>query len=383
MGRFIDIGNKDFSDAVADTYVDKTKLIPAINSTLRTQARMSCVTRCRRFGKSMAASMLCAYYDKSCSSRELFRGLAVESDPSFQHHLNRYRVIFLSMSDLISKYGHDPEIIEKIQADIMEDVRRVFPEVELEPRDDLMDLLLSIATEKGEEFVMVIDEWDAICREFADESVMDRYVNWLRRLFKGVNTSRVFAGAYITGILPIKKYNTESALNNFCEYTMTAPGRLAPHFGFTAKEVKALCDQRGFSFEEMERWYDGYSIGTEPSMFNPNSVMLALRNGVCSNYWSATGAFDRVATYIQMNFQGLKDDIIAMLAGESRPVRYVRFGNDINIIKSKDDVLTVLIHLGYLSYNPVTRTCRIPNLEVIKALEDSATTAPSRPTSAT
>lgn len=219
---------------------------------------------------------------------------------------------------------------------------------------------------------MVIDEWDAICREFEYGSkVMDLYVNWLRRMFKGSNTLRVFAGIYMTGILPIKKYNTESALNNFVEYSMLLPRKAARFFGFTKSEVKDLCQSHDMDFDDMTKWYDGYHIGNEPSMFNPNSVMQAIDAGVCVNFWATTGAYDKVATYIEMNFEGLKDDVISMIAGGTCPVRVTKFSNDMHDIKCKDDVLTVLIHLGYLAYNPETRRCYIPNFEVMQEMENA------------
>ena len=228
-----------------------------------------------------------------------------------------------------------------------------------------MALLIRIAAATGERFVFIIDEWDAICREFTPgTSAMDRYVNWLRRMFKGGSTMKVFAGAYLTGILPIKKYKTESALNNFIEYSMVSPRRMARYFGFTKDEVRALAERHGMDFDDLEKWYDGYQIGSEPSMFNPNSVMQAIDNDWCESYWASTGAFDAVANYIQMNYEGLKDDIIRMLAGEWIKVNTTKFQNDMSVIRSRDDVLTVLIHLGYLSYDRRTEECRIPNREV-------------------
>ncbi len=372
MARFLKIGNKRFENARNGEYVDKSELISHINRVISTELSMSCVTRCRRFGKSLAASMLRAYYDKSCDSRALFRGLAIEKDPSFEKHLNQYPVIYVEMTNLISKYGHDIDIVKKIQEDLISDLLEEYPHVKMQPSDDVMDLLGRISKETGELFFMIIDEWDAICREFKDEErVINRYVDLLRRLFKDATTEEVFVGAYITGILPIKKYNTQSALNNFKEYTMIQTGRLAKYFGFTKDEVRALCEKHEMSFEDMENWYDGYQIGSEPSMFNPNSVICALNNGECANYWNATGAFDNITFYIQKNFDGLKDAIIDMLAGGRCKVNYTRFSNDLQKIESRDDVLTVLIHLGYLSYDPSEGKCYIPNREVREEMENA------------
>ena len=228
-----------------------------------------------------------------------------------------------------------------------------------------MDFLIRIVAVKQQQFIFIIDEWDAICREFpAGASAMDNYVNWLRRMFKGGNSSQVFAAVYLTGILPIKKYNTQSALNNFTEYSMVEPMDMGQFFGFTKTEVNALAEKHGMDFAELEKWYDGYQIGDEHSMFNPNSVMMALRSRRCRSFWASTGAYDAVANYINMNYDGLKDDIINMLAGGRCKVDPTGFQNDMSVIRSKDDVLTVLIHLGYLSYDWEKSVCYIPNREV-------------------
>ena len=364
MGTYINIGNEGFQSARNSEYVDKSGLIAIVNKTLFTEQRFSCVTRCRRFGKSMAAKMLCAYYDHSVDSHTLFEGLEIVSHPSFEKHLNKYPVIYLDMTSFVTRF-HDDDIVGRIDAALREDVMEAYPQVETREGDDLMGCLIRIAAATGERFVFIIDEWDAICREFKPgTSAMDRYVNWLRRMFKEVNASNVFAGVYMTGILPVKKYRTESALNNFIEYSMVEPVNMAPYFGFTKEEVRALAEKHSADFDDLVKWYDGYQIGDEPSMFNPNSVMQALRSRRCRSYWASTGAFDAVANYIHMNFEGLKDDIIKMLAGGRGKVNTTKFQNDMSIVRSRDDVLTVLIHLGYLSYNWRKKECYIPNLEV-------------------
>jgi hypothetical protein len=346
MGIYINIGNAGFQSARNGEYVDKSGLIPIINRTLETELRFSCVTRCRRFGKSMAAKMLNAYYDHSCDSRGLFSDLEVANDPSFEKHLNKYPVIYLDMTSFVTRFK-DESIIGQIENRIKDDVQEAYPNVQVDDKDDLMDYLIRVVSATGKHFFFIIDEWDAICREFKPGTkVMDDYVNWLRRMFKDVNAVNVFAGVYMTGILPIKKYKTESALNNFIEYSMVTPRNLASYYGFTKEEVRALAGRFGMDFDELEKWYDGYQIGNEMSMFNPNSVMQALYSDWCESYWGKTGAYDAVVTYIKMNYDGLKDDIINLLAGGRVKVNTLKFQNDMSIIESKDDVLTVLIHLG-------------------------------------
>ncbi len=364
MGTYINIGNAGFQRARNSEYVDKSGLISVVNNTLFTERCFSCVSRSRRFGKSMAAKMLCAYYDQSCDSRSLFSDLQIASDPSFERHLNKYPVIFLDLSDFVTRFK-DEDIVRRMDAELKKDIHAVFMDVPVHDDDDLMAYLIRIVAAKQQQFVFIIDEWDAICREFKpDTKAMDEYVNWLRRMFKGGQTMQVFAGVYMTGILPIKKYKTQSAMNNFTEYSMIKAGPLSQYFGFTKDEVRALAEKYGMDFDELEKWYDGYQIGRQSSMFNPNSVMQALYNDSCESYWASTGAYDAVTNYIKMNYEGLKDDIIRMLAGGRCKVNPTKFQNDMSVICSKDDVLTVLIHLGYLSYNWNKEECYIPNREV-------------------
>ena len=363
MGKYINTGNAGFQRARNGEYVDKSGLIAIVNDTLFTEGCFSCVSRCRRFGKSMAAKMLCAYYDYSCDSRALFDDLEIAGCPSYERHLNRYPVIYLDMTNFVSEGGMD--IVERVDAELLADVSMAFPEVPTEAGEKLIGYLLRISEATQQQFVFIIDEWDAICREYAPETkVIDGYVDWLRRMFKSVDAVRVFAGVYMTGILPIKKYKTQSALNNFREFSMVTPGKMAGYFGFRSKEVKLLAQKFDMDYEELEKWYDGYQIGNESSIFNPNSVMQAIDNGSCSSFWAATGAYDTVSNYIQMNYEGLKDDIIRMLAGERCIVNPTKFQNDMSIVRSKDDVLTLLIHLGYLSYDWRGNECYIPNREV-------------------
>ena len=375
MGTFINTGNVGFQRARNSEYVDKSGLIAIVNKTLFTERCFSCVSRSRRFGKSMAAKMLCAYYDQSCDSHNLFADLQIASDPSFKEHLNKYPVIFLDLSDFVTRYK-DESIVRQMDARLREDIHNTYPDVPLQDGDDLMDYLIRIHAAKQQPFIFIIDEWDAICREFAaGTQAMDAYLSWLRRMFKGGQSMSVFAGVYMTGILPVKKYKMQSSMNNFLEYSMVEPGNMAPYFGFTKNEVRALATQHDVDFEELEKWYDGYQIGDEQSMFNPNSVMQAIYRRRCRSYWASTGAYDAVANYIQMNYEGLKDDVINMLAGGACKVNATKFQNDMSVIRSKDDVLTVLIHLGYLSYNWRKDECWIPNREVsyemTNAVEDN------------
>ena len=364
MGLYINKGNEGFRQIRNSEYVDKSGLIAVVNNTLFTERKMSCVTRSRRFGKSMAAKMLCAYYDHSCDSRQLFADLEIASHPKFEEHLNKYPVIYVDMTAFTSgTKGSD--VVDNIQRALIADISEAYPQVPYTEGDHLMIYLQRIVAATGDRFVMIIDEWDAVIRIYDDQpEVKDGFVNLLRRMFKDVAAVDVFAGVYMTGILPIKKYQTESALNNFIEYSMVEPRRMARYFGFTKDEVRRLAEKYDMDFDDLEKWYDGYQIGNEESMFNPNSVMQAIDSGRCRSFWTATGSFEAVTSYINQNFDGLRDGIVEMLAGGRQKVDPTRFQNDMSVVKNRDDVYTVLIHLGYLSYDWRHDECYIPNKEV-------------------
>ena len=369
MGAYINRGNNGFQESRNGEYVDKSGLIKVINATLETEQKFTCVSRCRRFGKSMAAKMLAAYYDYSCDSRSLFADLSIASDPSFEKHLNKYPVIYVDMTGFVTRF-RDNSIVGEMKKRLFDDIQTAYPDIEAKADDDFMDYLLTVSESKNQKFILIIDEWDAILREFGDDAIKEDFVNLLRRMFKDAS-GNVFAAVYMTGILPIKKYNTQSALNNFIEYSMVDPKRMARYFGFTKDEVRNLAPKFGMDFDELEKWYDGYQIGSASSMFNPNSVIQALYSDWCTSYWGRTAAYDTVVPYINMNFEGLKDDIINMLAGGRCKVDPTGFQNDMSIIRTKDDVFTLLIHLGYLSYNRERSECYIPNREVSGELSNA------------
>ncbi|MBQ7191381.1 MAG: AAA family ATPase [Paludibacteraceae bacterium] len=365
MGRFIKIGNAGFRAVINGGFVDKSMLIDVINQTLNTERQYTCVSRARRFGKTIAAKMLYAYYDCWCDYDDLFEGLQIKNQPSFSIHYHRYPVIYLDMTDFVTRYTAK-ELVPHIQSDVITELRDTFPSVAYPLNANLSDTLYAIASNRThEKFITIIDEWDAPLREYAEGSnAAEQYINLLRGLFKSATAMSTFAGVYMTGILPIKKYKTQSALNNFHEYSAVQPGVLAEYFGFTAAEVQRLCADSRIDYKELKEWYDGYQIGNSKEMFNPTSVTTALYNRYCDCYWANSGAYDALSAYIRMNFDGLKDDVVRLLAGGDCHVDTTSFQNDLHIVRTKDDVLTLLIHLGYLSYDRNTKTCRIPNREV-------------------
>ncbi|MCM1135081.1 MAG: ATP-binding protein [Clostridium sp.] len=363
MGNYLNIGNAGFAGATKGIYVDKTEMISFINSTLGTLNKLTCVSRPRRFGKSLAAKMLCAYYDKSCDSKKLFEGLAISKDSSFEKYLNKYNTIYLDITLFISRAVNVKDVVKNISDAVIAEISEGFSNVPA--KADLAETLVNVSKASGEKFIMIIDEWDALFREAKDDAMLQKeYIDLLRSLFKSSWTDDIFEAAYMTGILPIKKYGNQSAVSDFREYTMLSPGPLAKYMGFTELEVKSLCKQYGMDFEEMKHWYDGYSFSRLKSVYSPNSVMEAIVRAEYGSYWVGTESYESLKVYIDMDFGGLKESIIQMLGGEKVNIITRTFKNDMINIESKDDVLTLLVHLGYLAYDAKEKVVFIPNEEV-------------------
>ncbi|MCD8118582.1 MAG: ATP-binding protein [Lachnospiraceae bacterium] len=374
MGLYLNPGYDGFEEIRRDIYVDKTGLIAFMNSLIGKPKPLVCFSRPRRFGKTFAADMLCAYYDKTCDSRFLFEDLKVAASDDFDTYINKFNVISFDMTGFISdSRDRGTNVLEEMQGALLKEVREEFPGCVDEKEKSLGKALYDVVSARNSKFVFVIDEWDALFREFKrDRQLQEDYILFLRGLFKNKDrTKKIIAAAYMTGILPVKKYGTESALSDFKEYTMTAPELLEEYVGFTEDEVKKLCQTYDADFDEMNTWYDGYSFKNVRHVYNPNSVMEALHNKNIRNYWSQTGTFESLKEYIGMNYDGLKDAIVKMLGGEPVRMKISTFQNDITSFKTADDVLTLLIHFGYLAYNQENRTVSIPNLEVAEVFEDA------------
>lgn len=364
MGNYLNVGNAGFSSATKGIYVDKTEMISFINSTLGTKDKLTCVSRPRRFGKSYAAQMLCAYYDRSCDSHKLFEDLAISKDDSFEKHLNKYDVIYLDITWFISSSDNIRNTVRILQEKVIGELREGYPNAKKE--NTLPETLAAINKITGNRFIIIIDKWDALFREAKDDSnLQDEYILLLRGLFKNSGfTDRIIEAAYMTGILPIKKYGSQSAVSDFREYTMLSPGKLAKYMGFTETEVIELCQKYGVEFAQMKHWYDGYSFRYLKSVYNPNSVIEAIKREEFGSYWTRTETYESLKIYIDLNMDGLKEDIIQMLGGAHIKIKVGSFQNDMTTIKVKDDVLTLLVHLGYLAYDSEEEAVFIPNEEI-------------------
>ena len=363
MGLYLNPGNEEFRNAAIHSkiYVDKTEMIKFTNSQLFGEHKNICVSRPRRFGKSMAANMLVAYYSKGCDSKELFENFKIADDSSFKEHLNKYNVIHLNIQQFLGRTETIHEMLELLSRKVTRELKREFADVTYY-EEDLVSVIEEIYAQTHSFFVFIIDEWDCTFRvKWEDTEAQKLYLKFLNNLFKDQPYCVL---VYMTGIFPIKKYGTHSALNMFDEFSMIDPGPLAEYVGFTEEEVQKLCDKYGMDMREVKSWYDGYSFEKAPSVYSPRSVVSCMRFGKIGNYWNQTETFEALKLYIDMNFEGLKDDVLSMIAGECVPVNTGSFANDMTTFHTEDDVLTLLIHLGYLAYDYDNKTVKIPNSEV-------------------
>lgn len=373
MGKYLNVGNDGFTAVRKSQYIDKTGMISYINSTLGTTDKLTCVSRPRRFGKSYAAKMLCAYYDKSCNSSELFQDLEISKDMTFEKHLNKYDVIYLDITLFIVAASDIKNVVSDIKSKVIQEVRELYPNVKKE--ETLFDTLFSVAEATGNKFIIIIDEWDALFREAKSNTELQKeYIQLLRGLFKSSLTDRMIEAAYMTGILPIKKYGTQSALTDFQEYTMLQAEPLEKYVGFTEWEVQSLCANSELEFSSVQAWYDGYILGNNTHVYNPKSVLDAIKRNRFNNYWTQTETYESLQIYIDLDVYGLKAAIVQMLGGAHIIIDIGTFQNDMTSIKGRDDVLTLLVHLGYLAYDAEKKTVFIPNKEVKQEFIRAVTT---------
>ena len=366
MGMYLNPGNEGFQISVNDDiYVDKSGLIAHINDRIGKRKRYICVSRPRRFGKSMAAEMLSAYYDKSCHSDALFQKLEIAGNSSYKKHLNQYDVIFVNVQQFLRMAGTLQDVAGCIERKVLAEIKEIYGEWIAEDESSLPNALATVyskSTSERKGFVFIIDEWDCIFREAQEDKEAQKiYLDFLRDLFKDRTYVKV---AYMTGILPIKKYGTHSALNIFDEFSMLRPGMLAQYVGFTEQEVEYLCETYQMDYQKAKEWYDGYCLESVSHVYNPKSIIDAMLEKKYKSYWVSTETYEALQVYIDLNQDGLKDAIIVMLGGGRCGIDTGTFQNDMVTFKNRDDVLTLLVHLGYLAYDEESNSVFIPNEEV-------------------
>lgn len=362
MGIYLNPDNIDFQEALnSKIYVDKTELLKYTNDVIRTEDKYVCVSRPRRFGKSMAANMLVAYYSRGCDSKEMFSNYKIASDPSFEKHLNKYNVIHLNMIKYLEEAKDITDMIRFIEEDVIDEITEEMPSLKMPRRVNLVNVLEKAFAQFKIPFIFIIDEWDCIFRKNKDDSKAQKeYLDFLKVLLKNQSYAAL---VYATGILPIKKYGEHSALNMFTEITMTNPREYAEFTGFTENEVKTLCEKYNMPYDETKRWYDGYNL-KGVSIYNPRSVVMSMTGHDYDNYWTSTENYEALEEFICRNDDGLRDTIVGLLAGEKKKIDTSTFTNDMVTFKSQDDVLTLLVHLGYLTFDFKTKEVSIPNYEV-------------------
>ncbi|MBQ7931545.1 MAG: AAA family ATPase, partial [Clostridia bacterium] len=368
---YLNPGSERFRTSLrSEIYVDKTMLISQVNRRIRTEQKFLCVSRPRRFGKSMAMDMLSAYYNCGEDTSALFENLKIASAESYREHLNKYHVIKINMQEFLSATDSVEAMLAMLKKYISLDLFDQYEEtVRFRDEKNFTQVMKDVYAKTNRPFVILIDEWDCLFREYAHNTDAQRkYLDFLRVWLKDQD---YVALAYMTGILPIKKYGTHSALNMFTEYSMTDPRELAEYFGFTEDEVKALCEEYEMDFDEARAWYDGYELvtyskdgNTYHSMYNPKSVVESMLSHKYGTYWNRTETYEALKVYIQMNVDGLKDAVVRMLAGDTVEISTGTFTNDMTTFSGRDDVLTLLVHLGYLTYDSERSTVSIPNKEV-------------------
>lgn len=370
MGSYLNPGNILYRGSLrSKIYVDKSLLIARTNDLFWSEQKYICVSRPRRFGKSMAANMLAAYYDRSVASEGLFKNLKISQEESYKEHLNQYDVIRVNMQEFLSATHSMDEMLQRLNEYLVWDIKEEYEDFKFREENNLIQVMKDIFAKTHRPFVILVDEWDCMFREYQnDKDAQKKYLDFLRAWLK----DQAYVGlAYMTGILPIKKYGSHSALNMFIEYSMTDPGEMAEYFGFTEEEVQTLCTEYNMNFEETKAWYDGYGLRTHSrfgdklySMYSPKSVVEAMLKHKFGTYWNQTETYEALKVYIQMNMDGLKDSIIRMMAGDHVRINTGTFSNDMTTFATKDDVLTLLTHLGYLTYDSDNETVSIPNKEV-------------------
>ncbi len=372
-GYYLNPGGSAFKIALdSEIYVDKTMIISQLNRLINTNGRFVCMTRPRRFGKSYVGDLICAYYSQKCETRDLFNGLKFSQDPSFEKYLNAFDVIKIDFGGFYSKYPSERDnLMQFIASEIAVEFRNEYPDIAIEEKYGLADMLQTIYKYTKRKFVIFIDEYDVLIREKVPQEQFDKYLDFLNGMFKDSVMQETIALAYITGILPIIREKTQSKLNVFKEYNFLRPGPFIEFMGFTEQETRELCERYDMNYEQCKIWYDGYNLKNyreKISVFSPMSVVDAMTNHEYANYWSRTSTFEVVSDAMLCSNVDFKDIIFRLIKGKSEEVDVDDYKNTMEFT-SKDDVLTFCILLGYLNYNYDDQTCCIPNTELRKQWE--------------
>lgn len=372
MGIYLNPGNENFVEITsAKIYVDKSMMIAVLDEIIRSPNKYICVSRPRRFGKTVNSNMLSSYYSKGCDSRKLFTKYKIAQSPLFGKDLNKLNVIKIDVNSEYRNALNKDSLILDISDDIRKEFKMQFPAIDFGERDSIAKCIIRVFESTGEQFIIIMDEYDVLVRENVSDSLFSQYLDLLNGLFKSDTLRPAIALAYLTGILPIVRDKVQSKLNNFREYTILDSGRLSEYLGFTESEVQNLCNQYSIDFDDCRNWYDGYhliwkenGVQKKCEIYNPESVVMSIETGKFAGFWGATSSYEVISDRIQENFAGTKTDVIKMLSGEKVDIDTGIYKNTVKDFVSKDDIFTYLIHLGYLAYDSKEQQCYIPNKEV-------------------
>ena len=350
-------------------FVDKSLIINQINKLIGSFDVYLCVTRPRRFGKTSLINMLGAYYSKAADSSQIFDTLKISQANGYREHLNKYNVISISFNEIPDNLKTYNQYINNITNQVKKEVISEFNLTDIEESDSLKRVL----QKSKQQFIFLLDEWDYIFNNNLFEESQDKFLEFLRNLLKDESYVEL---CYMTGVLPIKKYSSGSALNMFDEFTFLKDRKFGEYFGFTEDEVLDLCEQNKYmDFKKLEEWYNGYTTARGIKIYNPRSVVKALKNDYCESYWTNTGAMDEVSQYLKYNVLEIRDDVIKMVSGQEIDITIdEEFRAGQGTPKTKEEIYSAMIVLGFLSYND--GYLKIPNKELMiefeKALRDKS-----------
>ncbi len=349
-------------DIASEPYVDKSLLIDKLNSFIRTRNRFICITRPRRFGKTMNATMLGAYYTQGYDAHDLFKNLKIAQTTSYEKHINKHHVFYIDFSRMPDYCDSYRTYIDSIMKTIKEDLMNIYPKLSEKSYDYLYQMFL----DTNDSFIFIMDEWNSIFyKDFMQEKDKKAYLEFLKGLLKDQPYVEL---AYMTGVLPIAKYSGGSELNMFKEYNFMNDRTYEDYFGFNEEEIIELTKKYTKpSFETLRKWYDGYYKSDGSSLFNPRSVSSALIDGICLNYWTETRPMNEIAEYIEHNVDAVREDIVKMVAGIPIEVELEGYGAEQLRLDSRDEILSAMVVFGFLSYHD--GFLRIPNHELMEKFQ--------------
>lgn len=365
------------SESLSPYFVDKTLMLRELFPYVSAGNRHICITRPRRFGKTIMANMISSFFQKASDSSDVFDSLAISQLDDYRRYKNQYNVIRIDFSKMPRNCDSYTQYIERIEALLIEDVKEAYPQVKINEADAVGDILESVFVQCGEKFIFVLDEWDFIFhRDFINEIDKEKYVAFLSNLLK----DRPYVVlSYMTGILPIAKYSSGSELNMFAEFTMVNSPMFGEYFGFTDDEVDDLyrryiveCDrqhkEKSVTRKGLRNWYNGYYTKSGERVYNPRSVVFALQFNNLANYWTSSGPYDEIYYYIRNNISDVRDDLALMISGESVTAKIQEYAATSMNLSTRDEIYSAMVVYGFLSY--LNGKVCIPNRELMEKFDE-------------